>query len=85
MPRVQSAPGLVAEVAEFLSSRPSREQLLDYHPSEAAQRRAEELLQKQNDGEISREERHELEEFALVERLMRLVKARLRVRKPRPE
>ena len=39
------------------------------------------LLQKQNDGEISYDERQELEEFTHAERLMRLIKAKLRTAK----
>jgi hypothetical protein len=70
----------LAELAEFFASRPSREELLNYRPPQAVQDRAEELLDKQSDGAISREERRELDEFAYVEDLMRLVKARVRCR-----
>jgi hypothetical protein len=68
----------VQELAEFLSTQPSRRELLDYHPSKAVQKRASELLLKQNEGDISYSELQELEEFAVTERLVRLLKARLR-------
>jgi hypothetical protein len=42
------------------------------------QKRARELLLKQNAGDISYSEMQELEEFAVAERLVRLIKARLR-------
>jgi hypothetical protein len=77
MARLKTPPRFTEELAAFLASRPTREQLLDYRPSEAVQRRARELLQKQNDGDLSYEERQELDEFAYAERLIRLVKARL--------
>ena len=67
-----------SEFAEFLASQPTRQDLLAYRPSQHWQRRAGELLQKQNEGAISREEKQELEEFAHAERLIRLIKARLR-------
>ena len=40
----QDAPTLVDEIADFLASAPSREQLLSYHPPERVQQRARELL-----------------------------------------
>jgi hypothetical protein len=80
VPRTRASGGFVHELAEFLASSPTAERLLDYRPSKRAQRRAEELLLKQNEGVVSREERQELDEFAHAERLLRLIKAKLRAR-----
>ena len=66
------------ELAAFLVSRPTRAQWLAFRPSDDTQARARELLQKQNEGLLSPEERQELDAFAHAERLLRLVKARLR-------
>jgi len=82
MPRTKTRTTFGAELASFLARRPTREQLLDYRPSMTFQRRAELLLQKQSDGGISFDERQELEEFAHAERLMRLIKAKLRSARP---
>jgi hypothetical protein len=74
-------PLLASEIADFLASCPSREQFLNYRPSEQTQQRARELLQKNSDGTLTRDERWELDQFAFAEGLIRLVKARLRSRK----
>ena len=79
MAKSQIATGCFDELADFLVSRPSREQLLKYRPSKTLQRRASELLLKQNEGEISLEERRELDQFAFAEVLMRLIKAKARL------
>jgi hypothetical protein len=77
MGKARNTTSFISELAEFLASRPTREQLLVYRPSQHWQRRASNLLQKQNEGTISPEERQELEEFAHAERLIRLIKSRL--------
>lgn len=69
---------LVEEVAGFLASRPSREDLLRFRPSEPVQERARELLDKLKAGRLSDDERRELDRFEHLEVLMRLVKARIR-------
>jgi hypothetical protein len=69
------------EVVELLTSGPSREQLLNYRPSEQVQQRARELLMKLNRGDVTPDEERELDQFQHVESLMRLVKARLRAKK----
>jgi hypothetical protein len=84
MARARKTTSFTDELADFLASLPSREQLLNYRPSPPWQRRASKLLQKQNEGPISLEEQQELEEFAHAERLMRLVKARLRTSQTAP-
>jgi hypothetical protein len=68
----------VEELAKFLASQPTRDELLNFHPSPAVEERVEELLRKQNDGRASPEEQLELEELAHSERLVRLIKAQLR-------
>jgi hypothetical protein len=81
VPRTRTTPSFLSEAARLFASSPSREELLKFRPSKAVQRLAEELLQKQNDGDISWEERQLLDEFAHFERLFRLIKARLRKRR----
>ncbi len=68
----------VDEVANFLASQPSREELLEYRPSEIAEHRLDELLSKQRESNLSRDESLELVQFQQTEILLRLVKARLR-------
>lgn len=78
MANVRVFPSYLQELASFLASSPSRQELVNYHPSKSVQRRASQLLGKKNEGKISYEEEQELEEFAHAERLMRLIKVRLR-------
>lgn len=72
------------EIADFLASGPSPDELLGFRPSPQTQARAEELLGKLKEGCLSVEERGELDRFEQVERLMRFVKARIRAAKARP-
>jgi hypothetical protein len=69
------------EIAEFLASGPSPEEILAFRPSEVLQTRARELLLKKNEGSVSWEEERELDEFEQIERFMRLMKAKVRTKK----
>lgn len=62
------------EVVDFLTSIPQPEQIWAYRPSSSAQNRLELLLDKKRDDLLSEEESHELEQFLLVEHLMRVAK-----------
>jgi hypothetical protein len=75
--------GALEEIADFLASGPSPEELLQFRPSPQTQARAEELLDGLKDGCLSAEERRELDQFEQAERLMRLVKARIQAGKAR--
>jgi hypothetical protein len=75
--------GALEEIADFLASGPSPEELLQFRPSSQTQARAEELLDGLKDGCLSAEERRELDQFEQAERLMRLVKARIQAGKAR--
>lgn len=76
---VESPPlPVLQEVADFLAGRPTPDEILDFRPSSAAQERARELLARSNAGELTLEEDQELAQFDQIERLMRLLKARIR-------
>ncbi len=70
-------PQVFEEIAEFLTAFPSREQVLAFHPSPETQDRARELLAKSNTGEVTDEEREELEDFGRAESFVRMLKVRL--------
>jgi hypothetical protein len=72
---------LTEEIADFLASCPSREQLLTFRPSPQVQERARELLEKSKSGQITADEQWELDQFEYAEMLMQLVKARVRAAK----
>jgi hypothetical protein len=78
MPAKRRTSWLTEEIADFLASCPSREQLLRYHPSVEVQERARELLEKSKSGRISADEEWELDQFEHAEMLLQLIKARVR-------
>jgi len=73
--------GIMQEMVDLLSSGPTEAQLLDFRPFQEAQDRARELLYKQNSGTTTPEEQCELDQFQLIEVLMRLVKARIHAKR----
>ncbi|MHB8627484.1 MAG: hypothetical protein ACYDBJ_22320 [Aggregatilineales bacterium] len=72
---------LFDDVTDFLASAPTVEQLIDYKPPEALDRRLHDLLDKNEQGNLTAEERGELDEFLRVNHLLNMVvlKARLKL------
>jgi hypothetical protein len=79
-----SATWLMDEVADFLASGPSREELLSFRPSRRAQERFNALLEKSKRGALDAEEEWELNQFEHLEVLIQAIKARLRTRRSVP-
>ena len=69
---------LIEEVADFLASCPSRDELLAYRPSARLVERFSDLLARSRSGALSADEAWELNQFEHIEMLMQAVKARLR-------
>ena len=70
-------PQVFEEIAEFLAAFPTREQVLAFRPSPETQERARELLLRSNSGELSEEERGELDDLSRAELFVRMLKARM--------
>jgi hypothetical protein len=66
------------EVIDFIAAGPTPERIAAYHPSDTAQGRVLELLQRQKTGELQPQEEFELDNYIQLEHLMRLIKARAR-------
>jgi hypothetical protein len=64
------------EVINFLARGPKPEAIVAFHPSSNAAARTHELLERNRSGSLSPSERAELDEMALLDQLMTLVKAR---------
>lgn len=62
-------------IIELLTSQPTPEQVLDIHPSPELQARVSELLDRNKEGELIRQEEAELERYLMLEHLVRLAKA----------
>ncbi len=76
----QARVSYAAELAEFIASGPSAEQILAHHPSVKLQERISELLDKKRENLLTPEEQEQLNEVQTMELLMRLVKAKARAR-----
>jgi 5-methylcytosine-specific restriction endonuclease McrA len=63
------------ELITFLASSPSAEEIIAYHPPEALQARMSELLDKNRQGSLSRDEEAELDEFLRMNRFMSHLRA----------
>lgn len=68
------------EVVDFITSSPPAEEILAFSPSERAQRRLEELLEKKREEQLTEEDKQELDQAMWIEHLMRMAKARARQR-----
>jgi len=69
------------EVADFFAHAPSVEDIAAFRLSDTAIARVRELLHKNADGMLSREESEELDQLVLLDRIVMLIRSRL----PRPE
>jgi hypothetical protein len=67
------------DLIEFLAKM-APEQVLAFRPSETTVRRVRNLIAKEKDGTILREEKFELDRYLLQEDLMIIAKARARLR-----
>jgi len=66
------------EVIDFIASGPTPAQIIAFKPSVAMQKRVDELLEKKREKDISEAEAREVEQYLMVEHIMRLAKARAR-------
>ncbi|MDQ3751063.1 MAG: hypothetical protein M3367_18905 [Acidobacteriota bacterium] len=66
------------EVVDFIAAGTTPQNVISFRPSEAAQERVSDLLSREKVGELSREEKSELDSYLQLEHLMRLAKARAR-------
>lgn len=67
---------IFAEVADFLVSQPSLQDLADYQVSPAVQQLIDDLLDKNNTGGLAAEERLQLEKMLAVSQVMTLAKTK---------
>ena len=65
------------EIIEMLAQAPH---ILEFKPSEKARTRVWELVAREKEGALTEDEKQELDHYAQVEHLMRLVKAQARKR-----
>lgn len=64
------------EIVRFLTSGPSLEQIINFHPSETTRNRARYLAKKHEAGKLTRAEREEWTEFAKAEQFLEGMRVR---------
>ena len=68
------------EVIDFIASGPSPSALVSFRASEEVNRRVAQLIEREKGGDLTAEEKAELDHHLELEHLMRLAKARARAR-----
>jgi hypothetical protein len=64
------------EIIEFIAGGTTPQSVIDFKLSNAAQERLEDLVYAHQTGELTPEEKKELDQFLTLEHIMRLAKAR---------
>jgi hypothetical protein len=67
---------LAQEVVDFLAKGPRPQEIVEFRPSLAAVERSRELLNRNQEGGLTPAEESELEEMALLDHLVTLIKAK---------
>ncbi len=68
------------EFVDFIAAGSTPQDVVNFRPSEQAQARVADLIQRQKSSGLSAEETAELNQYLQIEHLMRLAKARARQR-----
>ena len=68
------------EILDFLAAGTTAERIANFRPSEVAQARVRELIERRSEEKITVAEDEELEEYLRLEHLMIIAKARAQVR-----
>jgi hypothetical protein len=64
------------EIIEFIAAGTTPQSVIDFKLSEAAQERLEDLVYRHKTGEVTPQEKKELDQFLTLEHIMTLAKAR---------
>ena len=64
------------EIIEFIAAGTTPQSVIDFKLSAAAQERLEDLVYRHQTGELTPEEKKELDRFLTIEHIMTLIKAR---------
>ncbi len=67
------------EIIEFIAAGTTPEEVANYQPSVAAQKRVADLMGRERDQRLSPEEKAELDHFMELEHILRLPKAKARM------
>ena len=76
IPITMSATKSYDEIVDFIAAGTSPESVLAFRPSEAAEQRVADLVERSKDGTLSAQEQSELEDYLLLEHIVIMAKAR---------
>ena len=71
---------LFTEITDFIVSEPSLNEIIAYRPSETLNERLHDLLNKNTNDALSGDEKNELDEFLRLDHLIRMLKAKARLK-----
>lgn len=71
---------LLEEITDFLASIPTAEQILAFKASDMLNQRLHELLDRAGEGELTEQERQELNEYLQISHLLKMLKGKIRLR-----
>jgi hypothetical protein len=71
---------ILSELADFIVSQPTLEAIIEYSLPESLEQRAHELLEKNREDGLTRDEREEMEHIIAVEDVITLAKAKARLK-----
>lgn len=66
------------EIIEFIAAGTTPQAVAHFRPSAEAQRRVEELIQREKEGSLGPEDKQELDHFVELEHILRMAKAKAR-------
>jgi hypothetical protein len=66
------------EIIDFIAAGTTPEAVAAFRPSPEAQQRVSELIEREKESDLSRDERAELEHFMELEHILRMAKAKAR-------
>jgi len=66
------------EIIEFIASGSTPEDVIEFHPSQESQARVSELIEREHSGQLTPDEKAELDHFLELEHILRMAKARAR-------
>jgi len=66
------------EIVDFIASGTTPQSVIDFHLSEAAQERLEDLIYNAKNNALTKEDKRELDHFLTIEHILTLAKAKAR-------
>lgn len=72
------ARSVFGEITDFLATNPTPEAIVNYRLPDDLQARAHELLDKNGEGQLTPEEYNEMMDFARIDNLLPLLKAKMK-------